>query len=79
MTDTENGRRSEESTMKRIVTAFSVAATLAAGPIVSAHAVDNRDDKGTIEELFEYWIKGKNTTKQTPQWSVIRDVLHWVD
>ena len=65
--------------MKRIVTAFAVAVLFAAGPIISAHAVDNRDDKGTVEELFEYRIKGKNATKQTPRWSVIRDVLHWVD
>ena len=51
MTDTENGRNREESTMKRVATAFSVAATLAAGPITSAHAVDNRDDKRDVKTV----------------------------
>jgi len=41
--------------------------------------IELKKNDGTIEELFEYWIKGKNATKQTPRWSVIRDVLHWVD
>ena len=41
--------------------------------------IELKKNDGTIEELFEYWIKGKNASKQTPRWSVIRDVLHWVD
>jgi len=34
---------------------------------------------GTIETVFEHWILGKGATKKTPRWSIIRDVLHWVD
>ena len=34
---------------------------------------------GTIDELFEYWILGKTDAVSEPRWSVIRDVLHWVD
>ena len=34
---------------------------------------------GTIDALYAYWILGKNATPQKPRWSVIRDVLHWVE
>jgi Na+/H+-dicarboxylate symporter len=36
-------------------------------------------DEGTIEVLFDYWILGKGAEDTTPRWSVIRDVLGWVD
>ena len=34
---------------------------------------------GTIDALFEYWILGRATERRGPRWSVIRDVLGWVD
>jgi ABC-type amino acid transport substrate-binding protein len=34
---------------------------------------------GTFDELYQYWILGKNATTTPPRWSIIRDVLHWVD
>ena len=34
---------------------------------------------GTIGTVFEHWILGKGATKKTPRWSILRDVLHWVD
>ena len=37
-----------------------------------------RDDK-TIERLYRHWILGAGAKKQKPRWSVIRDVLHWVE
>ena len=37
-----------------------------------------RDDK-TIERLYRHWILGGGAKKQKPRWSVIRDVLHWVE
>ena len=33
----------------------------------------------TLEDLYNYWILGKEAVKGGPRWSVIRDVLHWVD
>ncbi len=33
----------------------------------------------TIDRLYEHWILGKAAKKQEPRWSVIRDVLGWVD
>ena len=34
---------------------------------------------GTVDRLFDYWILGKNAEPKAPRWSIIRDVLHWVD
>jgi len=34
---------------------------------------------GTIDRLYDYWIQGKIQQVQPPRWSVIRDVLGWVD
>ena len=34
---------------------------------------------GTIADLYEYWILGKGTKVVEPRWSIIRNVLHWVD
>ena len=34
---------------------------------------------GTIDELFDYWVLGKGAETKEPRWSVIRNVLHWVD
>jgi len=33
----------------------------------------------TIDEFYEYWILGKNAEPHEPRWSIIRNVLHWVD
>ena len=34
---------------------------------------------GFIHTLYEHWILGKNATHKEPRWSVIRDVLYWVN
>lgn len=34
---------------------------------------------GTISSLYNYWIQGKVESVTKPRWSIIRDVLHWVD
>ena len=33
---------------------------------------------GTIDELFSYWILGRNITTRTPRWSIVHDVLGWL-
>jgi ABC-type amino acid transport substrate-binding protein len=33
----------------------------------------------TIDRLFDYWIRGEQTTRKRPRWSVVRNVLKWVD
>jgi ABC-type amino acid transport substrate-binding protein len=34
---------------------------------------------GTLEALYQYWILGRNAQAKVPRWSVMRNVLHWVD
>jgi ABC-type amino acid transport substrate-binding protein len=34
---------------------------------------------GTVDRLYEKWILGKVGKQQEPRWSVIRNVLRWVD
>jgi ABC-type amino acid transport substrate-binding protein len=34
---------------------------------------------GTIEELYGHWVLGRDATPRQPRWSIIRDVLHWVE
>jgi Na+/H+-dicarboxylate symporter/ABC-type amino acid transport substrate-binding protein len=34
---------------------------------------------GTLDALFKHWILGQNAAARRPRWSVLRDVLHWVD
>ncbi len=41
--------------------------------------VEMRRRDGTIDRLFEHWILGRGTERSTPRWSVIRDVLGWVE
>jgi len=36
-------------------------------------------DDGTTDRVYEYWILGRGVTPEVPRWSVIRNVLHWVD
>lgn len=33
---------------------------------------------GTVRTLFYHWIEGEGAREYSPRWSVIRDVLHWV-
>ena len=38
-----------------------------------------RQKSGTVDDLFNHWINGAGAAVQEPRWSVIKDVLHWVD
>jgi hypothetical protein len=31
------------------------------------------------ERNYDYWILGRGAVKKAPRWSVMRDVLHWVE
>lgn len=41
--------------------------------------VDLKKKDGTVQRLYDYWVLGKNAGKKQARWSVIRDVLGWVD
>jgi hypothetical protein len=32
-----------------------------------------------VEELFDHWILGRGAEEKQPRWSIIRDVMGWVD
>jgi hypothetical protein len=36
-------------------------------------------DEGFVSRLREHWILGRTAIPRSPRWSVIRNVLHWVD
>jgi Na+/H+-dicarboxylate symporter/ABC-type amino acid transport substrate-binding protein len=33
----------------------------------------------TIEKIYDYWILGQGAGRKEPRWSIIRNVLHWVE
>ena len=41
--------------------------------------IELKRDDNTIDELFDHWILGKHAITKGPRWSVIRNVLGWVD
>ncbi len=38
-----------------------------------------RTNDGSIDEMFDYWILGEGTEVREPRWSIIRNVLGWVE
>ncbi|MGF1511042.1 MAG: cation:dicarboxylate symporter family transporter [Myxococcota bacterium] len=41
--------------------------------------IDLQQSNGTVQRLFDHWVRGEATKAKQHRWSVIRDVLHWVD
>jgi ABC-type amino acid transport substrate-binding protein len=41
--------------------------------------IDLKRKDGSIDELYDYWMLGGASRKKEPRWSVIRNVLGWVD
>jgi Na+/H+-dicarboxylate symporter/ABC-type amino acid transport substrate-binding protein len=41
--------------------------------------IDLKKKDGTLDALYRYWILGQDPAGRPPRWSVIRDVLHWVE
>jgi hypothetical protein len=41
--------------------------------------VDLKRGEGTTDQLYQYWMLGGVTEKKEPRWSIVRDVLHWID
>ena len=41
--------------------------------------MDLKKKEGDFQRYYDYWILGKSTVNQQPRWSVIRNVLGWVD
>ena len=34
---------------------------------------------GVMEQAYQHWVLGRETATHQPRWSIVRDVLHWVD
>jgi Na+/H+-dicarboxylate symporter len=43
------------------------------------HWVTLREKDGTAKEYYDHWVLGKTQLAKQPRWSIIRDVLGWVD
>jgi Na+/H+-dicarboxylate symporter/ABC-type amino acid transport substrate-binding protein len=41
--------------------------------------IDLKRKDGTMDDLYQYWILGRHAAPPAPRWSIIRDVLHWVE
>ena len=38
-----------------------------------------KQKEGSVSALFTHWIEGRGAEDLTPRWSIVRNVLHWVD
>ena len=36
-------------------------------------------EKGTFQRIYDHWILGEGANRTGPRWSVIRNMLHWVE
>ena len=41
--------------------------------------IDLKKKDGTIPSLYDHWILGKDARPPVKKWSIMRNVLHWVD
>lgn len=41
--------------------------------------IELKKKDGTIDDLYEHWILGGGAASTEPRWSVMRNVLHWVE
>ena len=41
--------------------------------------LDLKHRDGTIDALYRHWILGEHAARLKPRWSVVRNVLHWVE
>jgi Na+/H+-dicarboxylate symporter len=41
--------------------------------------IELKSGDGTIQQLYDHWILGRTAVRREPRWSVVRDVLGWID
>ena len=62
---------------------YPVAYAVANENIALVRFVDNwlklRKVDGNMQRIYNYWILGKDSTDESRRWSVLKDMLHWVD
>ncbi len=37
------------------------------------------EEYGSLDSKYNYWVLGENLENKPPRWSIIRDVLHWIE
>ncbi len=62
----------------KVPLAYPLAHDVALARFVDAWIGLKRKD-GTIQALYDYWFLGKHATPPRPRWSVLRNVLGWVE
>ena len=48
-------------------------------PRVISNWIDLKNKDGTIQSLYDHWILARDASPPRRRWSVIRNVLHWVN
>jgi hypothetical protein len=38
-----------------------------------------KQSEGALKIIYDYWILGIGAEPVQPRWSVIRNVVHWID
>jgi Na+/H+-dicarboxylate symporter/ABC-type amino acid transport substrate-binding protein len=41
--------------------------------------IDLKRKDGTLDALYSYWVLGHDAAPTRPRWSIMRNLLHWVD
>ena len=41
--------------------------------------LDLKRGEGTLDKLYNHWILGESNKERPPRWSILRNVLGWVD
>ena len=41
--------------------------------------IDLKRQDGTIQAAYDYWVLGRDRRPRPPRWSILRNVLHWID
>ena len=63
----------------RVPSAFGVARDAEPLRSLVSEWVVFADNAGVIQEAYDYWVLGRGAENTEPRWSVIRNVLGWVD
>jgi hypothetical protein len=63
----------------KVPLAFPLTARDAAWPTFVNTWIEMKRRDGTLAALYDHWILGKAAETGTPRWSVVRNILHWVD
>ena len=43
------------------------------------HWIEVKKHDGTIQDAYDHWILGQGSEQKQPRWSIIRNVLRWLD